>query len=168
MSTNESFKDKFLGHISRNRGKYAAAGGVGATLGGINLAGNGYLGTNAQDAVHDLAYPISNNLKTVALYNGAKTNVTPYLNVYSKPDNIIDGNNNDLLLQSEKVLQKANVPTVGGYVGSKVTDAISGLTPTEKFNYALRHPINAAEMKWDQSSASTSGAIDSVSDFLHK
>lgn len=168
MSTsNENFKDKFIGHLSNNRGKYSAAGTVGATLGGINLAGNGYLGTRAQDVVQDLAYPVAHDLKTASLYNDAKASITPYLNVYSKPDNIL-ANDNTQLLTNEKVIQPGNIPAIGGDIGEKLVSGLTGLTPNEKFNYAVRHPIDAMGAAWDQSGAATRGAIDSVSDFIHR
>lgn len=159
MST---FKDKFLNHLNNNRGKYAAASGVGATFGGINLAGNGYFGTRAQDAVHDLAYPISQNLKINSLHNGSKALVDPYMDVYKKTDNILNNESNEKLLNIEQVLQKENIPAVTSYFGEKLVSGLAGLNTNEKLNYLIRNPNNGIQLKMEEIKAPVKGVIDSL------
>ena len=155
--------DNIVNHINRNRGKYAAASGVGATLGTINAAGNGYFGVRAQDAVHDIAYPASQQLFINAVKNGTTAKIDPYLDVYKKKDNILSNDNNDQLLVAEKILQKENIPAAGSYIGSKLISNLSGLTPNEKLNYMVRNPSEGIGLKIDELKAPIKGAIDSIS-----
>ena len=162
---NQSFKEKFLNHVNNNRGKYSALGGVGLTLGGINLAGNGYLGTNAQDKVHDIIYPIAQGLKNNSIEAGTKAKIDPYLDVYNKTDNILNNDQNEKLLATEQILQKENVPAALGNFGEKFLSNLGGLTPNEKLNYLFRNPGNGVGLKIDEFQAPAKGVIDSVSDF---
>lgn len=158
----ESFKDKFLNHLNHNRGKYAIASGVGGTLGTIHAAGNGYLGTTAQDVVHDLAYPISQNLKINSLKNGVKAEVDPYIDVYKKTDNILNNTENAKLLATEQILQKENIPAYSSGFGEKLISGLTGLTPNEKLNYAIRNPDSGISYKMDEFRAPAQGVIDSL------
>jgi hypothetical protein len=159
---NETFKEKFIGHINNNRGKYGVGAGIGGTIGVVNLAGNGYLGVRAQDAIHDAAYPISQKLHINAIQNGTTAKIDPYLDVYKKKDNLFTNNNNDQLLSVEQVLQKENIPAVTSYIGSKLVSGLSGLDQNEKLNYMLRNPGNSMALKIDELKAPIKGAINSI------
>ena len=164
MSVDSTFKEKFLNHLNKNRGKYATVVGVGGTLGTINLAGNGYLGTAAQDTVHDLAYPIAQNLKINSIQKGTEATIDPYIDVYKKTDNILNNEENAKLLDTEKILQKENIPAIGSSFGEKLVSNISGLTPNEKWNYVIRNPKSGMELKIDEMKAPAKGIIDSLSE----
>ena len=159
---NETIKEKLVRHINNNRGKYGTAAGIGGTVGAINLAGNGYLGVRAQDMVHDVAYPLSQNLQINALRNGTTAKIDPYIDVYKKKDNLISNEDNDQLLAAEQVLQKENIPAAASFIGSKLVSGLSGLDQNEKLNYMLRNPINGASLKIDEIKAPFKGTLDSI------
>ena len=159
--------DKLGEHLKNNRGKYSAIGSGVVTLGGINLAGNGYLGTNIQDTVHDISYPVSNAMKTTSIENGVKASIDPYIDVYKKTDNILNNDQNQKLLDAEKILQKENIPAIGSGIGSKLLDNLTGLTPNEKLNFILRNPSEGISLKMSELSAPTHGISNTISDLIH-
>jgi len=162
----ENFNDRFKNHISRNSGKYALGTGVGATLGGIKIGGEGYLGTGVQDTIHNLAMPISNNLKVSSLEQGTKANLDPYFDVYKKTDNVFNGTENEKLLNVEKVLQKENIPTIGNHFGEKLVSNLTGLNQSEKLNYLLRNPSSGIGMKYEELTAPIRGTRASIGDAI--
>lgn len=162
----ENFNDRFKNHISKNRGKYALGAGVGTTLGGIKLGGEGYLGTDVQDTIHDLAMPISNNLKVSSIEQGTKASVDPYFDVYKKTDNVFNGAENEKLLNVEKVLQKENIPAISNNFGEKLVSNLTGLNQSEKLNYLLRNPISGTGMKYDELTAPIRGTRASIGDAI--
>lgn len=166
MSLSNRFDD-FKNHLSRNRGKYAAAGAIGGTLGTINLAGNGYLGTAAQDTVHDTLYPVAQNLKINSIKNGVQANLDPYVDVYKKTDNILNNEENAKLLSTEQVLQKENIPMYASGIGEKLVSNLAGLTPNEKLNYALRNPSEGIAYKSEEFRAPLTGVHQSLSDLIN-
>lgn len=161
----DAILESFVEHVKNNRGKYSALGAGAAGIGTVKLGGEGYLGTQVQDTIHDLIYPVTNNLKVSGLESDAKATVDPYIDVYKKTDNILNGTENAKLLAVENVLQKENIPAAGAKVGDSIISSISGLSPTEKFNYMLRNPVDGFSRKMDEMKAPAKGAIDAINPF---
>lgn len=157
--------ESFVDHVKNNRGKYSALGAGATGLGAIKLGGEGYLGTQVQDTIHDLVYPITNKLKVSELESGAKSYVDPYIDVYKKTDNILNGDENAKLLAVENVLQKENIPAIGANIGNTILSHLVGLNPEEKFNYALRNPVDGISRKMDEMKAPAKGTIDAINPF---
>ena len=161
----DALLESFVDHVKNNKGKYSVAGGALAGVGAVKVGGEGYLGTSVQDGIHDLIYPMTNDMKVAGLRAGAKATVDPYIDVYKKTDNILNGNENAKLLAVENVLQKENIPATGAEVGNNVLSNIAGLSPEEKFNYMLRHPVDGISRKFDEIKAPTAGTLDALNPF---
>lgn len=161
----DAILESFVDHVKNNRGKYSALGVGVAGAGALKLGGEGYLGTQVQDTIHDLVYPVTNNLKVAGLQSHAKSTIDPYVDVYKKTDNILNGTENAKLLAVENVLQKENIPAAGAKVSDSVISNLAGLSPTEKFNYMLRNPVDGISRKMDEIKAPAKGAIEAINPF---
>jgi len=150
-----------ISHLRNNAGKYALAG-TAAGLGGIHLAGRGYLGVGPQDAIQDFVGSTSHHLNSLANANHIKAHGDATYEIYSKPDNIIAGSDERAMTSAmQNAIQKEHYIGDAQEAGASLLRGVGAMHDSpDMVNYMIRHPIDNIEQGSDYVSDAASALFD--------
>ncbi len=155
-------EEGIVDHVKNNWGKYA--GGVGAAgLGATYAAGQGLLGVDAQDAVHDSGANLIMGLKTGAAHDETEADVSSTIDVLKRPDNILGPNKlSDTIDYQHNIEPGTYTSPIKDAAGNAVAKLTGLDSANEQINYGIRNPMDAGKLAGRYSVGHLTGAIDGL------